>query len=99
MKKIKQENGWDEVTTKCVRFDGFVDREFMKVHQWTESKLKFERDNGRRSCCFCGVRWENCDPDDWTGIVQTTKGNKILCQYCLDDFNLENTYKKNESSN
>lgn len=91
MKKIKQENGWDEVKTKCIRFDGFVKREFMKVKNWTSSSGIYKRDNGRKSCCFCGVRWENCDPDDWTGIVQTTKGNKILCTPCLDEFGLTDT--------
>lgn len=88
-KKVKQENGWDEIRTKRVRFDGFVNREFLQVKQWTNTTINFKRDNGRRSCCFCKVKWEDCDPEDWTGIVQTTHGNKILCQNCLDNFELE----------
>lgn len=89
-KRVERENGWDEVRTKKVRFDGFIDRKFMQVKQWTNTKIQMKADNGRRSCCFCRKRWENCDPEDWTGIVQTTDGNKVLCQECLDNFELEN---------
>lgn len=91
MKKIRQENGWDEVTTVCVRFHGFIQKEFTQVKKWNEyvDKYKPSKPKGRAHCECCGVNWKDRPDDEWTAIAQTTKGNKILCMECFDFFELE----------
>lgn len=83
--------GWDEITTKRVRFDGFIDLKFSKVKAWNDyvDKYKPSRPKGRAHCEFCGVKWKTRPDDEWTALVQTTKGNKVLCMKCADRFKLE----------
>lgn len=101
MKKVRVTNedgqviGWDEITTKCVRFDGFVQKKFQKVKSWNDyvKKYKVSKPKGRGHCEFCGVKWPTKPDDEWTAIVQTTKGNKIICKECFEDFNLKSDSK------
>lgn len=90
MKKVKQDNGWDEIQTRKVRFAGFAKRDFATAGSWVDYCQKYnpKRDKGRKSCQFCGVKWEDKDYEEYTALVQTTKGNKVLCHDCFDGFGL-----------
>lgn len=88
MKKVKKENGWDEVVTTRVRFDGFSSKYFLQCKTWWDTP---RRKRGAVRCQYCGKKWDDCEEDYWTSLVQTTDGNKVLCVDCFDDFGLENT--------
>lgn len=94
MKKVKKENGWDEVTTKCIRFDGFKSKYFLQCKTWKDGPRK---KGGADHCQYCSKKWEECEDDYWTSLVQTTKGNRVLCIDCFDDFGLENTGQSEEA--
>ena len=89
MKKIKKENGWDEITTKRIRFTGFMSKYFMPCISWKNHNGKRKR--GMIHCQYCGKKWDDCDDYYWTSLVQTSKGNKVLCVDCFDGFSLTNT--------
>jgi len=89
MKIIEQKNGWDEVKTTCVRFNGFAKRDFFdNVQDLIDSNERLSRKRGLR-CQFCHTNWKDIeDKSQPVALVQTTKGNKLLCSECFDNFNL-----------
>ena len=76
MKRVKVEGGWDEVTTKKIRFERWAKKKFIKVEQWLDAPKK--------SCDFCKTPWTLKDKEEWTGLVATNKNNKVLCMDCWD---------------
>jgi hypothetical protein len=86
MDKKYTPNGWIEIVTKgiivtlkdCTPINtagGWVD--FCKRHPNMNK-------GGRNHCERCDTVWREVDPEDKTYLVQTSKGNRILCEECFD---------------
>jgi len=85
MKKIRRDNGWDEVTTKCITIE-HIWRNFQTNIDW---RCVYEdggrmSSKGRNVCKCCGSNWAKNNSD--VALAFTNKGNKIICQTCTDDF-------------
>lgn len=95
-------NGWIETTTKGIivilkdqtpinTAGGWVD--FCRRHPSLNTR-------GRNHCERCDVEWQNIDPLENTYFLQTSKGNKIVCQACFAQITgpeIKSRINKNES--
>ena len=84
MKRIKRDDGWDEVTTKQITIEN-IWRNFQTNEAWVSAITNGPiSPKGRQVCKCCGSKWENNKSD--IALAFTDKGNQILCQTCTDSF-------------
>lgn len=80
-------NGWDEITRVKIRIS-----QILKNFNTNEDWIKFHTDErqgmrlykNRKSCKCCGSKWE--DSGSNIHLAFTDKGNKIICDDCLELF-------------
>ena len=88
MRIKKRKDGWDEIVTTKVTIINKGSRVFSTAGEWIEftNKRPGLNKGGRNHCQCCGVKWEDCDPNENTYILFTNKGNKIVCKKCFNSF-------------
>lgn len=84
MKRHRNSNGWEEITTVCIDIKE-IWRNFSTNESWCKINEKHPRLGRTRSICkCCGSKWDKNNSD--IALAFTNKGNKIICQDCTDFF-------------
>lgn len=82
MRRVKNSNGWEEITTVNIDITRIY-RNFQTNEDWMRLINK-NISKGRKSCKCCGSKWSFTKSD--VALAFTSKGNKIICQSCTDYF-------------
>ena len=86
MKREINPEGWDEITTKKIRIISIV-RNFSTNESWVKSHWdggRLSNLKGRKNCKCCNTSFKKSGSD--VALAFTDKGNKVLCQKCVDYF-------------
>lgn len=96
MKRITKKSGWDEVSTVSIEVTLKDTNPFQTAGGWVDFCKRMPKlaKDGRTHCQLCLVRWEDEPPESNTYFVQTTKGNKILCQECFNKIEAPEIHSK-----
>ena len=87
MKRTKHEYGWDEVHTTHINIT-HIAKDFMTNTDWVAFNIKHPNiGKNRKRCKCCNREWTKID--DNVGLAFTDKGNKSICQTCVDYFELK----------
>jgi len=84
MRRVRNSNGWQEITTVNIDITKIY-KNFSTNEVWNrinEEKPKLGRN--RKTCKCCGSKWINNNSD--VALAFTSKGNKIICQDCVNYF-------------
>ena len=86
MQKKHTPNGWIETTTKGIIVTLKDKTPFQTAGGWVDFCKRHPNmdKEGRNHCQRCDTKWSHVDPDDKTYFLQTSKGNKIVCEDCFD---------------
>jgi len=87
MKVEYTENGWKEITTVNINITRIAKRKFFEVENWLETnkRLGLKGEEFRTRCQRCKRKWEELTGN--VNLVYTDKGNKALCDQCVDEVN------------
>ena len=88
MRRIKNSIGWEEITTVNIDISRIV-IDYVSNETWNRINEKNPKlGRNRKTCKCCGSKWDsNGSP---VALAFTNKGNKPICQDCVDYFITKN---------
>ena len=84
MKTEFTDKGWKEITTKYINVERFATKTFISVSQWVHINERYTRIGRKRKTCNCCKKpWKELSGN--VNIIFTDKGNKPVCDDCLQN--------------